>query len=76
MSSSFMYATASVGADAHLFVKSNNRRIHSSENVRLIVRDFLTSLWLIDFYFNLQGFVVRNSGHSAGFDETDKLRIY
>ena len=76
MSSSFMYATASIGPDAHLFVKSNNRRIHSSENVRLIVRDFLTSLWLIDFYFNFQGFVVRNSGHSAGFDETDKLRIY
>eukprot|EP00093_Oithona_nana_P004754 04754.XXX_37581_39558_1 [CDS] Oithona nana genome sequencing. len=54
MSSSFLYTTASIGPDSHLFVKSNNKRIHSSEN----------------------GFVVRNSGHSAGFDETDKLRIY
>ena len=33
MSSSFLYTTASIGPDSHLFVKSNNKRIHSSENV-------------------------------------------
>lgn len=30
VSSSFMYITASVGEEAHIFIKSNHRRIHSN----------------------------------------------
>jgi len=54
LQSSFMYLTASMGEESHLFVKSNDRRIH----------------------YNGKAFVVRNAGHSAGFDEEGKLRIW
>jgi len=54
LSSSFIYLTASMGDEAHVFVKSNERRIH----------------------YNGAAFVVRNAGHSAGFDETGLLRIW
>ena len=53
LQSSFMYLTASLGNEAHLFVKSHERRLHYSN-----------------------AFVVRNGGHSAGFDETGMLRIW
>jgi len=54
LASSFVYLTASMGEEAHVFVKSNERRIH----------------------YNGAAFVVRNAGHSAGFDETGLLRIW
>ena len=54
LQSSFMYVTASLGAEAHLFARSNDRRIH----------------------YNGRSFVVRNAGHSAGFDERASLRIW
>ena len=54
LQSSFLYLTASMGDEAHIFVKSNDRRIH----------------------YNGTAFVVRNAGHSAGFDETGLLRIW
>lgn len=54
LQSSFMYLTASMGEESHLFVKSNDRRIH----------------------YNGKAFVVRNAGHSAGFDEEGRLRIW
>jgi hypothetical protein len=54
LGNSFMYVTASMGQEAHLFVKSNDRRIH----------------------YNGSAFVVRNAGHSAGFDDDNKLRIW
>jgi len=54
LQSSFIYVTASTGNEAHLFVKSKDRRIHHST----------------------KAFVVRNAGHSAGFDEKGELRIF
>jgi len=54
LQSSFLYLTASMGDEAHVFIKSNERRIH----------------------YNGTAFVVRNAGHSAGFDETGLLRIW
>ena len=54
LGSSFLYLTASMGDEAHVFIKSNERRIH----------------------YNGQAFVVRNAGHSAGFDESGLLRIW
>lgn len=54
LQSSFMYLTASMGEESHIFVKSNDRRIH----------------------YNGKAFVVRNAGHSAGFDEDGQLRIW
>ena len=54
LQSSFFYVTASEGEDAHLFIKSNDRRIHHDGGV----------------------FAVRNAGHSAGFDEQGKLKIW
>lgn len=52
--SSFLYMTASSGQEAHLFVKSKERRIH----------------------YNGEVFVVRNAGHSAGFDAAGQLKIW
>jgi hypothetical protein len=52
--SSFMSIPASMGEESHLFVKSNDRRIH----------------------YNGKAFVVRNAGHSAGFDDDGQLRIW
>jgi hypothetical protein len=49
-----VYATASLGDESHLFVKSNDRRLH----------------------YNGKAFVIRNAGHSAGFDEKGQLRIW
>ncbi len=54
MQSSFVYFTASMGDEAHIFVKSNERRMH----------------------YNGHTFVVRNGGHSAGFDDVGQLRIW
>ncbi len=54
MQSSFLYLTASMGEESHIFVKSNDRRLH----------------------YNGHAFVVRNAGHSAGFDESGMLRIW
>lgn len=54
LQSSFLYLTASMGEESHIFVKSNDRRIH----------------------YNGQAFVVRNAGHSAGFDDKGQLRIW
>jgi len=54
LGSSFLYLTASMGEEAHVFIKSNERRIH----------------------YNGSAFVVRNAGHSAGFDESGLLRIW
>ena len=36
LQSSFLYVTASLGEDSHLFVKSNDRRIHHSRKVTVI----------------------------------------
>ncbi len=54
LQSSFLYLTASMGEESHIFVKSNDRRLH----------------------YNGHAFVVRNAGHSAGFDESGLLRIW
>jgi len=54
LESSFVYMTASMGDEAHVFIKSNERRIH----------------------YNGTAFVVRNAGHSAGYDENGDLRIW
>jgi len=48
--------TASLGTEAHLFLRSRERRIHYDG---------------VSFKF-----IVRNAGHSAGFDEDGNLRIY
>ncbi len=52
--SSFVYITASVGPEAHIFVKSGERRLHHNGDI----------------------FVVRNAGHSAGFDERGDVKIW
>ncbi|TRY61560.1 hypothetical protein TCAL_04192 [Tigriopus californicus] len=52
--SSFLYVTGSMGKEAHVFVKSKERRIH----------------------YNGASFVVRNGGHSAGFNEFGVLKIW
>jgi hypothetical protein len=49
-----VYATASLGIEPHIFVKSNERRIHHNGEL----------------------FVVRNGGHSAGFDSAGMLKIF
>ena len=54
LESTFLYLTASMGDESHIFVKSNDRRLH----------------------YNGNAFVVRNAGHSAGFDESGLLRIW
>ena len=51
--SNFVYLTASVGPEPHIFVRSHERRLH----------------------YNGELFVVRNGGHSAGFDDTGKISI-
>ena len=52
--SNFMYATASVGNEPHIFVRSRDRRLH----------------------YNGEAFIVRNAGHSAGFDEANQFRLW
>lgn len=74
LQSSFIYVTASLGAEAHLFVKSKDRRIHHSEKV--LLSPFTQHFKCISSSLSLQAFTVRNAGHAAGFDETDSLRIY
>lgn len=50
LQSSFVYVTASLGAEAHLFVKSKDRRIHYSDKVMMISGSFFNVL-TSSFYF-------------------------
>ena len=71
--------TASLGEEAHLFLRAKDRRLHYSGQVVLFLCGGIwASIDLTQSRFNVQStvFTVRNGGHSAGFDEEGALRIF
>ena len=45
LQSSFLYVTASLGEESHLFIKSNDRRIHHSRKVSQCCQNIGSKFW-------------------------------